>query len=79
MQLVEPRKHKDVNNGAQATQTLESDVTGAASLGAVEVVGSCAGVVEIDLAIGISILHAAGVDIRYSGASLPIGDHAQLP
>ena len=39
MQLVEPWEHKDVNNGAQATQTFESDVTGAASLCAVEVVG----------------------------------------
>ena len=42
MQLAEQWENKDVNNGAQATQTLESDVTGAASLGAVEVLGVAA-------------------------------------
>ena len=40
--MTEPWEHKDVNNCAQTTQTFESDVTGAASLGVVEVVGVAA-------------------------------------
>ena len=51
------------------TQPFESGVTGAASLGAVEVVGVRGGVVEIDLAIGLVVLHAAGFGIRYSGVT----------